>query len=83
MVAGMTELATPKVQPEDLQARYARHTRNAVVFIAWAVGITAAFAVIFGLIVGLNVINLDHALSTTVNTSPTCSNDPLSSLPNC
>lgn len=74
----------PKAPTEDTTAKYQRQTRNAVVFIAWVVGIVAALSVIGGVIAIVNVVRVAHDLNTvSVNTSPTCSNDFNSPLPNC
>ena len=80
----MTQLENAPASQEDAQARYARQTRNAVVLIAWVVAITALFTVIGGLIAVVDLAHVEHSLnSVSVNTSPTCSNDPSSPLPNC
>lgn len=77
------QLAAPKAA-EDPREKYARHTRNAVVFIAVVVGISVLFAVIWGLIVGVDLIGLSHSLNGTVNgTGQACSNNPGSLLPSC
>jgi hypothetical protein len=67
---------TPKWANETDEHKYARHTRNAAVFIAWMVGISAAVGVILGI---MAVVDLGRtAQAVNPSPSPTCydSNNP-------
>jgi hypothetical protein len=66
--------------PPDEALVIARQTRNAVYVIAWVAVIAAAFAVIFGLVVGIQMIHMANSVN---HATATCSTDPLSTLPAC
>lgn len=72
----------PPAAPAALETdehKYARQTRNAVVWIAWIVVLSAVAGLILGIVA---VVNTNHALSV-IDGQATCSNSPSSYLPSC
>jgi hypothetical protein len=61
--ASATETATEK---------YARQTRNGVVFIAWVVGIIAVISLILGIIAGVQLSKIANYDSNNATTNSDC-----------
>jgi hypothetical protein len=49
--------------------RYARQTRNAVVFVAVVVGLSMAVSLVLGIVAVISVTDLQHSLVTTSSNS--------------
>jgi hypothetical protein len=60
--------AAPAKPAETVDQKYARHTRNATVFVAFAVGIMVTLRLIVGIIVAHDVTSLNHNVHRVVNT---------------
>lgn len=58
-----------RAQPEDLALRYARETRNAAVFIAWAVGIVMVLSLISVIV---TAVELSHVVNAVNGGSGNC-----------
>jgi hypothetical protein len=72
---------------ETDEHKYARHTRNAAVFIAWLLGISAAVGIILGVLAVVDLGRTAQGINNVLpSPSPTCydSNDPSTiGLPYC
>ena len=73
--AAASAAAQPARPVETVTEKYARHTRNAVVFIAWIIGIGMAASIIVGVSVAVHISN-DNSYNSPSNCSSVGGTNP-------
>ena len=66
----------PKWKDETDEHKYARHTRNATVFIAWLLGISTAVGIVLSILAVIDLGKTSHALNPTPTATCYNPNDP-------